>query len=355
MRPLEERRQLIEPIRIAHQAGARLSRACEVAQISLNDWYRWQTEGKVIDDARPHATRPTPANQLSEEERQEVLAVCNSTRFGSLPPSQIVPILADEGRYLASESTMYRLLRTNAQLLPRGHANAPRKMNKPTTHHASAPNQVWSWDITYLPTQIKGQFYKLYLIEDIFSRYPVGWEVHTEETGELAAQLLQKTVMGQRCTTQPLVLHSDNGAPMKSYTLKAKMEELKVSPSHSRPRVSNDNPFSESLFRTLKYWPKWPQAGFASLEDARSWVQQFIQWYSHQHRHSGIQFVTPAERHQGLDKAILAKRDMTYAFAKEKHPQRWKGKTRDWSWISQVTLNPDHHVTTKNQPEFTGI
>jgi putative transposase len=352
MMSLAERAQLIEPVRAAHQDGARLHKACEVAAISVNDWYRWQKNGKIVDDARPIAGRPTPANKLSKEEYQEVIAVCNSARFGSLPPGQIVPALADEGRYLASESTMYRILKANALVFPRGRAAAPRKVNKPTTHHTSAPNQVWSWDITFLPAQTKGQFYKLYLIEDIFSRYPVGWEVHEEETGELAAELLQRTVTGQRCTTTPLVLHSDNGAPMKSYTLKAKMEELKVSPSHSRPRVSNDNPFSESLFRTLKYWPRWPQAGFASLEEARRWVQQFVHWYSHEHRHSGIRFVTPAERHQGDDKAILAQRKAVYEIARAKRPERWRGATRNWNWIDQVSLNPDRDLVQKNEPEL---
>ncbi|MBB5199873.1 putative transposase [Glaciimonas immobilis] len=355
MMSLAQRLHIIEPIRVACEAGARLYRACDVAHISVNDWYRWQQEGQVVDDARPLAKRPEPANKLSDTERKEVIAVCNSERFGSLPPSQIVPILADERRYLASKSTMYRILKANALVFPRGRAAAPRKINKPTTHHATAPNQVWSWDITFLPAQTKGQFYKLYLIEDIFSRYPVGWEVHEEETGELAAELLQRSVTGQRCSMTPLVLHSDNGAPMKSYTLKAKMEELKVSPSHSRPRVSNDNPFSESLFRTLKYWPQWPQAGFASLDQAQRWVQRFIHWYSREHRHSGIQFVTPAQRHQGQDQAILAQRKAVYEIAKAKRPQRWQGATRDWTWISQVSLNPDRDLLPENKLEIEAI
>ena len=352
MTALSDRQELIVPIRVACDQGARLFKACEVAEISLNDWYRWQKNGAVVDDARPLAERPVPANKLSQDEQEEILSVCNSARFGSLPPTQIVPILADERRYLASESTMYRVLKAHSLLYRRGRAAAPRKVNKPTTHHATAPNQVWSWDITFLPTKTKGLFYKLYLIEDIFSRYPVGWEVHSEESGELAAELLQKTVMGQGCMTTPLVLHSDNGAPMKSYTLKAKMEELKVSPSHSRPRVSNDNPFSESLFRTMKYWPQWPQAGFASIEEARRWVQRFIQWYSHEHRHSGIQFVTPAERHQVRDRMILAQRKAVYEIARAKQPERWRGDTRNWTWVDQVSLNPDREEVEKMNKEM---
>ena len=142
--------------------------------------------------------------------------------------------------------------------------------------------------MTWLPEAVKGHFYKLYLIEDIFSRFPVGWEVHAEETGELAADLVQRAVLSQRCAAQPLVLHADNGAPMKRYSLKAKLEALGIIASHSRPRVSTDNPFSESLFRTLKYWPKWPRKGFATITLARQWVARFIDWYSNEHRHSGI-------------------------------------------------------------------
>src|SRR5690606_36749742 len=199
------------------RSGARLERACQVAQITLNCWYRWQQNSTVLADRRAETPRPEPANKLSVAERSEILAVCNSPRFGSLPPSQIVPLLADEGHYLASESSYYRVLRQAGQAGRRGRAALPRTVAKPASHTATAPNQVWSWDVTWLPGAVKGQFYKLYLIEDIFSRYPVGWEVHEEETGELAAELVQRSVLAQGCATRPLVLHSDNGAPMKSY------------------------------------------------------------------------------------------------------------------------------------------
>lgn len=320
-----------------------------MAGISVHSWYRWQQAGVVIADRRPLAERPEPVNKLGIEERQAVLALCNSTRFASVPPSQIVPILADEGRYLASESTMYRILREAGQVQHRGRAAKAVRVAKPTSFTATAPNQVWSWDVTWLPSRTQGQYYKLYLIEDIFSRYPVGWEVHEEETGELAAELLQRSVLSQRCAMQPLVLHSDNGAPMKSYTLKAKMEALGIASSFSRPRVSNDNPYSESLFRTLKYWPGWPRQGFASLEEARQWVKRFIAWYTHEHRHSGIQFVTPAQRQQGLDKALLAKRHQVYLAAREARPERWRSHTRNWVWIDEVQLNPDRSTAKESE------
>ena len=292
-------------------------------------------------DARTTAVRPEPANKLSTVEQRAVLDACNRTAYAHLPPSQIVPLLADDGVYLASESTFYRVLKAHDQHHRRGRAQAPRKHAPPTSYTATAANQVWSWDITYLPSPVRGQFYYLYLFEDIYSRKAVGWEVYAQENGERAAELIQRAVLAEQCWKKPLVLHSDNGAPMKSATLLAKLYELGVTPSRGRPRVSNDNPYSESLFRTLKYCPQWPEQGFASLEAARAWVHDFIAWYNHQHRHSRIRFVTPAQRHRGDDRAILRKRHAVYAAAKEKRPERWSGKTRNWEPVGAVMLNPE--------------
>lgn len=349
---LTQRQRIIGNIHQACAAGARLHRACAVANITLNSWYRWQEEQVVLPDARPTACREQPANQLTEEERQDILTICNNSQMSSLPPSQIVPRLADQGQYIASESTFYRVLRQAGQTQHRGQAKAPRQVHQPTSHTATAPNQVWSWDITWLPSNVKGQFFKLYLIEDIFSRYPVGWEVHHEETGELAAELLQRSVLNAGGLARPLVLHSDNGASMKSFTLKAKLEALGIATSFSRPRVSNDNPYSESLFRTLKYWPQWPKKGFKSIDQAREWVARFIHWYSNEHRHSGIRFVTPSQRHRGQDQEILKQRRAVYQRAKEAHPERWSGKTRDWSWIDEVQLNPDRKTINIEDAEL---
>jgi len=231
-------------------------------------------------DARTTTTRPVPINKLSEAEQCAVLAACNRADHAHLPPSQIVPKLADEGVYLASESTFYRVLKDHDQGHRRGRAQPPRHRTPPASYSATAANQVWSWDISYLPTTVRGQFYYLYLVEDIYSRKAVGWEVHEQECGERAAALMQRTVMAERCWGAPLVLHSDNGAPMKSLTLLAKLYELGVTPSRGRPRVSNDNPYSESLFRTLKYCPQWPAQGFADLDAARAWVRDFVAWYN---------------------------------------------------------------------------
>lgn len=240
--------------------------ACKEIEISLRTYRRWaQTGEDVQEDQRSKAVRPEPKNKLSDDEVKAVLAVCNEPEYASLPPSQIVPKLADKGVYMASESSFYRVLHAHSQLHRRGRSRAVEKRSAPTSYTATAANQLWSWDITYCASTVRGQYYCLYLIEDIYSRKIVGWEVHEQESGELAAQLLQRTVMREQCFQKPLVLHSDNGAPMKSVTLKAKMEELCITGSHSRPRVSNDNPYSESLFRTMKYSPRWSSEGFKEL------------------------------------------------------------------------------------------
>jgi transposase InsO family protein len=261
-------------------------------------------------DRRPEAKRPTPLNKLREEERQTIISTCNEPEYANLPPSQIVPILLDQGIYHGSESSYYRILKEAKQLHHRGRSHAPKNVARPTSYTAHKANEVWSWDITYLASTIKGQFYYLYLFEDIFSRKIVGYEVYNQECGELAGNLVQRCMLREQCLNMPLVLHSDNGAPMKAQTMKAKMEELGVQSSYSRPRVSDDNPYSEALFRTLKYRPEWPSSGFVSLEAARDWVQNFVDWYNNKHRHSKINFVTPAQRHRGEDKVILEKREL---------------------------------------------
>jgi len=324
----------------AVDAGARKWRACEEAGISVRTYQRWLEHGAVPADRRPTAVRPAPSQALTPQERERILAVCCSPGLGSLPPSQIVPRLADQGIYLASEASFYRVLKQAAQHHHRGRARQRRYQGGPATHTAHAANQVWSWDITYLPAKVRGRHYYLYLVEDIFSRKGVAWEVQDCESGEYAAELIERGVLREGCLRQPLVLHSDNGAPMKCQTMRAKLAELKITPSHNRPRVSNDNAYAESLFRTLKYCPQWPVDGFGSLESARTWVERFMHWYNHEHRHSGIGFVTPAQRHSGEDIALLKKRDALYRQAQRRHPKRWTGNTRNWQRTEAVTLNP---------------
>jgi transposase InsO family protein len=325
----------------ARTSGARLSVACEEADVCLRTYRRWYRGGQVQADKRPDAQRSAPSNKLSSEERQAIMTIVNEPEYARSPPSQIVPVLLDQGIYLGSESSFYRILNEHGQLNHRGRSQAPKKIKKPTSHTASGPNEVWSWDITYLASTVRGLFYYLYLFEDIFSRKIVGYEVHEQECGERAAELIQRCMLREQCLNKPLVLHSDNGAPMKSQTMKAKMEELGVLSSYSRPRVSNDNPYSESLFRTLKYRPEWPSSGFTSLSDARDWVQNFSYWYNHKHRHSKLNFVTPAQRHAGLDEGILLKRKQVLEAAKAERPDRWSTDVRNCEPVGAVTLNPE--------------
>jgi len=258
-----------------------------------------------------------------------------------------VPRLADQGIYLASESSFYRILRAANQLTHRGTVNIRTKTSKVRHFTATRPNQVWSWDITYCPSRVIGRHYYLYMIEDIYSRKIVGWEAHDRENGDHAARLLERSVWAEKSVKSQLVLHSDNGGPMKSIMLRAKLQELGVVSSYSRPRVSNDNPYSESLFRTVKYHPRWPSEGFASLEDTRLWVKEFVQWYNHDHRHSRIKFVTPQQRHTGEDVQLLKKRHALYSRMIKLHPERWSTTTRNWQHEPTVELNPKHHKERK--------
>lgn len=342
MTPAQDRRHISALIDEATAAGARPTAACAALGLSLRTLQRWRDPaGGVREDRRPCADRPAPPNRLTEAERDRIVDTCNATPFASLPPSQIVPKLADEGVYIASESSMYRVLRERGQNHRRGRARRPGRSRPPASFQAKGPCQVWSWDITWLPGPIAGMFFYLYLIVDIFSRKIVGWEVHERETAEFAARVLERAVRAERCLTSPPVLHADNGSPMKGATMKVTMERLGVIASFSRPRVSNDNPFSEALFRTCKYAPSWPTRGFATIDEARAWVAGFVRWYNTGHRHSAIRFVTPDQRHRGEEHALLAERHRVYQLARAAHPERWSGQTRNWQPIGSVWLNPE--------------
>jgi len=339
------RQAAIDLIAEAVTAGARCFKACAELEISGRTLRRWTQNGQVRADQRPLALRPEPRNKLSTEERAAVLSVCNSTEFASLPPSQIVPKLADQGQYLASESSFYRILRAQGQQHHRGRARPGVRRKPPTSYRAVDPCEVWTWDITWMPGPVAGMFFYLYLIVDIFSRKIVGWEVHEREAAELAATLIQKAVWSETCVSRPLVLHAYNGSPMK-----VTLEKLGIIASYSRPRVSNDNPFSEALFRTCKYRPDWPAKGFATRVDAQAWVQSFANWYNGKHLHSAIRFVTPNMRHGGQERAALQNRAILYANARAQKPERWSGKTRNWQPAGPVWLNPEREA---GAPEIT--
>lgn len=339
---LEERKQIISMIDQARLEGARLNPACECVQIDPATYRRWQHDGQILADLRATALRPVPNNKLSIEEREIVLLTCHLPQFQSSAPSQIVPTLADMGRYLASESTFYRVLREANEQHDRGRAKTRQKRAKPAEFCTTAPNQCWSWDVTWLKTMVRGQYYYLYMMVDIFSRKITAFDVYEVESGEYASELLQRAVLVEGCASTLECLHADNGAIQKSSTLRAKMEWLGIEASYSRPRVSNDNAISEALFRTTKYRPEFPHDGFESLEKAQQWCVQFVQWYNEEHKHSAIKFVTPAQRHRGEDIEILAKRDELYRKAKAANPSRWSGNTRNWKRPDMMVLNPDN-------------
>lgn len=340
---VEDRRRVLDLIEEAVAAGARQEAACAELGLDARTVQRWRRQP---EDGRK-GPKTTPPNALTAQQRRRVLDVLTSERFRDHSPRQIVPRLADEGVYVASESTMYRLLQSE-QL------NAHRGRSRPPTHHrppelvATGVNTVWSWDITYLRAPVRGSFFYLYLVEDLYSRSIVGWAVHEEESAEAAGKLIEQSCRDLNVNSKGLHLHSDNGGPMKGATMLATLQRLGVVASFSRPRVSDDNPYSEALFRTLKYRPGFPNRPFSDINEARDWVSGFVRWYNTQHLHSALNFVTPADRYHGRDKAILAARHRLYQRARKRNPQRWSGDTRDWSEAPAVILNPHQVISSKS-------
>ena len=334
----EDRKKIIGAINEAVTSGARRAKACEVAGISLRTLQRWAKPGNV-HDGRINAREP--ANKLSEEERVEIVKVANSLKYSDLPPCKIVPLLADSGRYIASESTFCRVLGEKGQMTHR-HRSKPKSKKKPRELKATGPNQVYSWDITWIPARITGMYFYLYMVMDIYSRKIVGWQVYERESSARAADLMTDICEREGIRPDQVTLHSDNGGAMRGEVMLVTLRRLGVVPSFSRSGVSSDNPYSESLFKTMKYVPYYPQKGFSEIVEARQWVDKFVTWYNTEHLHSAIKFVTPKQRHDGLDKEILLRRAYVYEQAREKNPARWSGKTRDWSEILEVFLNPDN-------------
>jgi putative transposase len=355
----EDRQTLMSEITSACTAGARLAPACNLVGIDLRTFQRWRAgEEEVTADRRPKAVRPRPAHALSEAERAHIIKLANEPRFASTPPARIVPALADEGIYVGSEASFHRVLRDHDQMQRRGRARPPRSAGPPSTHVATGPGQVWCWDVTFLQAHVQGHWFYLYLILDLYSRKIVGFEVHDTDQAEHAAHLVRRTALAEGIharATRP-VLHGDNGPSVKATTVSAMLHWLGIAPSHSRPRVSDDNAYAEALFRTAKYRPEFPSRGFADLAEVRQWAADFVLWYNHDFRHSGIRYVTPAQRHAGEDGAALAARHALYQQAREANPRRWSGPTRNWTPIGAVTLNPerDSVVAAASQPLLSG-
>jgi putative transposase len=345
MTRLEDRQTLIRDIAQARTQGARLAPACALAGIDVRTLQRWKPdeEGLSRGDRRPDADRPVPSHALSKAEQARIVAVANEPRFADTPPARIVPALADDGIYIASESSFHRVLRAQGQMNRRGRAQPPRASRLPTTHIATAPAEVWCWELTFLPAQIQGRWFYLYLILDLYSRKIVGFEVHDTDSADQAAHLARRTALAEGIHAMPArpVLHGDNGATLKATTVLAMLHWLGIKPSYSRPRVSDDNAFAAALFRTVKYRPAFPSKGFADLDAARQWTVRFVQWYNHEHRHSGIRYVTPAQRHAGQDRPLLEARHALYQDARERNPRRWSRQSRNWTPVAAVTLNPE--------------
>ncbi len=322
----------------AVEAGARQRPACEILGLSERTVERWR-EQEVGDDRRQGPKTP-PKNKLTEAERERVLETANSPEYRSLSPKQIVPQLADQGVYIASESSFYRVLKAAKQLKHR-EPSQPRRHHKPREHVAHGPLEVWSWDITYLRSAVRGEFFYLYLVLDIWSRKIVGWRVEETESMDYSSEFIRVICDELGVDPEGIVLHSDNGGPMKGSTMLATLKALGIVASFSRPRVSDDNPYSEALFRTLKYRPWYPEQPFRSLDEAQAWVCAFVEWYNGDHLHSAISYVTPNDRHSSRDVEILAKRHEVYEQARQRHPERWSGATRNWGRVKVVKLNPD--------------
>ncbi len=280
--------------------------------------YRHQAPAKPTSSA----PRPAPPNKLSDEEAAEILEVLRSPRFVDLSPAQVFHILLDEGRYLASVSTYYRLLRANGEIRERRRqATHPPRVRPELV--ARAPLVVWSWDITKLKGPKRGEYYDLYVVLDIFSRYVVAWCVAPSESGELAKELIADAVARHQVPPGQLSVHADRGSSMTSNPVVELLAFLGIGRSHSRPHVSNDNPFSESQFKTLKYCPTFPER-FGSIQDARRFCETFFVSYNHEHRHSGIAFHTPASVHYGTAAEVQTKRVETLDAAYAANPTRFR-------------------------------
>jgi putative transposase len=327
----------------AKSSGVRLKQACQVAGICARTVQRWRSNPDADD--RRSGPRSRPHNALRHAEEAQIIRLMLSPRFAHLSPKQLVPQLADEGLYLASESTLYRLQRRHGLRKRRRTISRTDVTRANSLHRATGPNQVWSWDITWLPTTVRGIYLHLYLVMDVWSRRIVGWRIAENDSAEIAAQLISEACRAGKFDPKGLVLHSDNGKPMRASTLVATLQWLGVVPSFSRPHVSDDNPYSEALFRTLKHTPAYPRLPFASLALAQRWMAQFVSWYNSEHRHSAIRYVTPNQRHSGRDQEILAKRHELYRKARRLNPERWTRSTRNWVPVGEVILNPQGAIT----------
>jgi len=300
----------------AHKATLGVAPVCQALAIPRASYYRWQ---------QPHALGPAPPRPvpraLPAAERQHVLAVLNDERFADLPPAEVYATLLDEGKFLCSIRTMYRILQEHAQVHERRRQLRHPRYAAPELL-ATAPNQLWSWDITKLKGPVTWTYFYLYVILDVFSRYVVGWMAATQEAAALAQRLIAETCDRQGIAEGTLTIHADRGPSMSSKPVALLLADLGVTKSHGRPHVSNDNPYSESHFKTVKYHPEFPDR-FGSLQDSRSFLLDFFEWYNTMHHHSGLGLLTPFDVHYGLAGQRLADREKVLRTAFEMTPERF--------------------------------
>jgi putative transposase len=332
---VEDRGQVLALGTEAVAQGARQHTACEMVGVAERTLQRWQRPETVEEGRR--GPRTAPRHTLSQGERDQRVALAARPECCNVRPHQIVPRLADRGAYLASASSFYRVLKTAPLLAQRGRA-PPAQRARPRAYEGPAPRTLFRWDITYVLSPIRGPYLYLYLFVEVCFRKAVGAEVHAEESMEHSSRLLDRICRAEGIEPHQVSVHADNGGAMNGSTLLATMQRLGVRPSFSRPSVSHDNPFSESLFRTLQYCPLYPTAPCASLDAVRAWGATFIQWYNEEHLHSGIRFTPPASRHAGTDAAILHNRARGSHAAQRTHPSRWSGATRHWTKIARGTV-----------------
>ena len=324
---------------LAKEVGLR--QACSALAIPRAVYYRWRNRGEHGPKGRQ---KRRPPLSLDAAEERAVLEVLHSDRFVDKAPQEIYHTLLDEGRYLCSPRTMYRILEKHGEVRERRNQLAHPHYEKPELL-ATGPNQLWTWDITKLKGPTKWTYYYLYVILDVFSRYVVGWMVSHREQAVLAEKLIEETCAKQGIKPGQLTIHADRGSSMTSKPVAFLLADLGITKSHSRPYVSDDNPYSESQFKTLKYRPDFPER-FGSAEDVRVFCRPFFRWYNHDHHHSGIAYLTPAAVHYGLAEQIVKERQAVLVAAYEKHPERFKGKVPSPAtvpktvWINKPASDP---------------
>ena len=320
--------------------------ACEALDVNRASFYRAQAPGQ--DGIPPE--RPRPPLALSAEEEQRVLDTLHSERFIDCSPYQIYAALLDDGDYLCSIRTFYRILERHEELRERRNQRRHPHYTKPELL-ATAPNQVWSWDITKLKGPAKWTYFHLYVIIDIFSRCVVGWMVVHRESTELAKRLISETCDRQAIQEMQLTLHADRGSSMTSKGVAHLLADLGVTKTHSRPHVSNDNPYSEAQFKTLKYRPDFP-AQFGAIEDARAFCRRFFDWYNHDHYHSGIALLTPASVHHGQAAKVVNNRNRVLQVAFERNPQRFNNRQPTAHPVPEAAwINPPSNPSFKQEPQ----